>query len=223
MIDCGEADDAEELLSKLALRGAEKLDLMILTHFDSDHIGSAAAILASVPTERILLPDHSPEADDLSDYRACMEAAAKSGAELCYVHDTEALTLGGIKLTVYGAGDAEYTKNRENNRSLLLLVEHAQNRLFFAGDAEKQRLEDWLAGETVRADFLKLPHHGSYNKALPDLLASVGMRSAVITCSAKNPPDEKTLLALGDCETYLTADGDVTIVSDSAGLSLRQG
>lgn len=73
-------------------------------------------------------------------------------------------------------------------------------------------------------DFLKVPHHGVYNNALPDFFQAVGMEYAVITCSNKNPAETKTLEALESLgtETYLTANGLITVSSTPSGIQIRQ-
>ena len=64
----------------------------------------------------------------------------------------------------------------------------------FAGDIEKQRIADMLSqGRVQPCDFLKVPHHGVYNSKLEDYFSKVNMKYAVITCSDKNPAEQKTL------------------------------
>ena len=112
----------------------------------------------------------------------------------------------------------------DNNNSLLVSVTHGGNRLLFAGDIEKQRIRDLLDTGIAQYDFLKVPHHGVYNNGLPDFFRAVGMEYAVITCSNKNPAESKTLEALESLgtETYLTANGLITVSSTPSGIQIRQ-
>lgn len=217
MIDCGESDDAEELIRKL---GSEKLDLLIITHFDKDHLGAAAALIEAVEIARILEPDYAPEDPSAAEYVAYRAALSRYSGELTALRGEQTLTLGSMELTVRGAGDMLYEKNTDNNHSLFVTLKHAGNRFLFAGDAEKQRLRAELDRGVEKADFLKMPHHGSYNAALPDFLAAVEPSIAAITCSAKNPPDAKTLAALdaAGAEVYLTSDGDLRFLSTADGI-----
>ena len=96
-----------------------------------------------------------------------------------------------------------------------------ENRFFFAGDIEKQRIADLLETGVASCDVLKVPHHGVYNKQLPALFAALGMKEAVITCSEKDPADEETLAALDalGCRVWQTVNGTVRVVSDQNGLT----
>ena len=57
LIDCGEKGFGDEILGELAARGIEKLDLLIVTHFDRDHVGGAAKVIGGVEIGRVLQND----------------------------------------------------------------------------------------------------------------------------------------------------------------------
>ena len=99
-----------------------------------------------------------------------------------------------------------------------------ENRIFFVGDVEKQRIANLLEAGAASCDVLKVPHHGVYNKQLPALFAALGMKEAVITCSEKDPADEETLAALDvlGCRVWQTVNGAVRVVSDQNGLTISQ-
>ena len=73
-------------------------------------------------------------------------------------------------------------------------------------------------------DFLKVPHHGQYNSALPEYFQALGMKTAAITCSNKNPADGQTLAALESlgCKVYETVNGDVRVSSSASGIRVSQ-
>ena len=54
LIDCGQKGCGKEIAAYLAEQGIAKLDLLILTHFDKDHIGGAEKIIRSVAIDRVL-------------------------------------------------------------------------------------------------------------------------------------------------------------------------
>ena len=74
------------------------------------------------------------------------------------------------------------------------------------------------------ADVLKVPHHGVYNSKLEDYFSKVNMKYAVITCSDKNPAEQKTLdlLTAKGCRTFLTSNGTVHIRSTKSGIDITQ-
>ena len=224
LIDTGEADDAAELTAALRAAGTKTIDCLILTHFDKDHIGGAPGLLSAVGADRILYPDRPGEGESydalmrlLSDekYRAAAEPLAS---------DT-AFSVGEAQFTVSVPQKAAYDKNQDNNFSLAVTVVHAGHTLLFAGDAERERQEELIsAGLPSPVDFLKVPHHGVWNKGLDDFFSACAPVYAAVTCSDKNPAEDKTLDALSACGTkvFLTSSGNVTAVSTPGSFTVTQ-
>lgn len=224
VIDCGEESDGAEILAALRAQGISQLDYLIITHFDKDHVGGAALLLRSLSVAQVIEPDYTPENPTSAAYTTYRQALADTGVPVTALSDTLELTLGTASVTVTGTKGAVYTKNTDNNNSLLVSIVHAGNRFLFAGDIEKQRIQDLLTSGLDGYDFLKVPHHGVYNSALPELFAALQIRYAAITCSQKNPPEDKTLAALDtlNIQTYLTADGTITLTSTPSGIQITQ-
>ena len=224
LIDCAETDDGETILSVLKENRISQIDLLIVTHFDKDHIGGVPEVLSSFSVLHVIEPDYAPEnpeAEAYTAYRATLELASITPEA---VSDALDVTLGDMQLSILGAGGAAYEKNTDNNNSLVVTVTHCENRFFFAGDIEKQRIADLLEAGVSSCDVLKVPHHGVYNKQLPALFAALGMKEAVITCSEKNPADSETidrLDALG-CRVWQTVNGTVRVISNQNGITISQ-
>lgn len=224
MIDCGEAENTQEILDALNAMHVQKLDILIITHFDKDHVGGAAEILRTLPVAQVIESDYTPDNPASDSYTAYRAALAETGTEVIAVKDTQEFTAGTMQFTIQGPGEQIYSKNTDNNCSLVVTVTHAGNRLLFAGDIEKQRIRD-LLNTLQPCDFLKVPHHGVYNSALPELFSTVSPAYAVITDSGKNPADAETLEALETSGTQIfeTANGTVTVVSTQGGLKVTGG
>ena len=224
VIDCAEEDNAPAVLAALQTQHITQIDLLIVTHFDKDHIGGAADVLHHVSVQRVVEPDYEPENPESEAYTAYRAALDASGITPERVSDSLAVTLGDMQLRILGAVGVSYEKNTDNNNSLVVTLTHLENRFFFAGDIEKQRIADLLDSGVAGCDVLKVPHHGVYNKQLPALFEALGMKDAVITCSEKNPADEKTLGALESlgCRIWQTANGEVRIISKQSGITISQ-
>ena len=224
LIDCAETDDGETILSVLKENRISQIDLLIVTHFDKDHIGGVPEVLSSFSVLHVIEPDYAPEnpeAEAYTAYRAALELASITPEA---VSDALDVMLGDMQLSILGAGGAAYEKNTDNNNSLVVTVTHCENRFFFAGDIEKQRIADLLEAGVSSCDVLKVPHHGVYNKQLPALFAALGMKEAVITCSEKNPANSETidrLDALG-CRVWQTVNGTVRVISNQNGITISQ-
>lgn len=224
LIDCGESDDGTEIIKHLQEMGTDEIDCLIITHFDRDHIGGAADVIDAFPVKRLLEPDYEPESPDSEEYLAYRDAISRNQIQAEALHDDLQLKIGGMRMQIYTA-NAVYDKNIDNNNSLVVDVTHEGNRFLFAGDIEKQRIQDMLEqGQINSCDFLKVPHHGRYNSALNDLFEAASPTYAAITCSVKNPPEQETLDALEavGCIVYSTKDSEVHVRSTKNGVHVDQ-
>ena len=225
VIDAGEEDDGEKLVSFLEDQGCTKVDTLIITHFDKDHVGGADTLVESVEIGQVLLPDYQGSGTEYQDFTS---ALAERGIVPQRLTAPFAFDLGEASVLVepplsYAVKDDE--KEIDNNFSLITTVTHGENRLLFTGDAEKRRLREWLSGESAQNyNFLKVPHHGAYNKALDELLETVRPEYAVVCSSEKNPADQETLALLEQYQvsTFQTKDGNITVLSDGKRLEVSQ-
>lgn len=164
VIDCGEAENSGKILQTLKRLGVNRIDCLVITHFDKDHVGGAADILKALAVSQVLEPDYTPENPQSESYLAYWQALTDTKVPCLQVTDSKTFSLGTASVTVTGTSGKTYDKNVDNNSSLLVSVTHSGNRLLFAGDMEKQRIRDLLDTGIAQYDFLKAPHHGVYNK-----------------------------------------------------------
>ena len=215
VLDTGESDDGGELLEKLAEAGADRVDYLIITHFDKDHVGGAAELLAGIDVGTVYLPAYEGTSEE---YTAFMEALSESGITPVRLTEDVSFTFGEAEVTIEPPSSYEIedeTSDYDNNFSLITTVVHGENTLLFMGDAEKAEISDWLQnGNVTDCTLLKVPHHGVYNKALQDLIEAVSPEYSVVCDSEKNPADAETLARLADSEVFETKDGDITVISD---------
>ena len=195
-----------------------------------EQIGGAPTLLKKYKVSKLLEPDYTPvdtTAYAYMSYRNALTEAEANGkcGNTEAVSDSVDLTVSDIKLNIAGTFGKDYAKNQDNNDSLVVSLEHLGNSFLFAGDIEKQRIADMLSqGRVQPCDFLKVPHHGVYNSKLEDYFSKVNMKYAVITCSDKNPAEQKTLdlLTAKGCRTFLTSNGTVHIRSTKSGIDITQ-
>ena len=224
VIDAGETDDGKALVNFLAWREIGRVDVLLITHFDRDHVGGAARLVKKLEVGRVLLPDYEGQNEEYAALAAQLE---KSGLTPERVTKKLSFSLGDAEVLVEppAAYPAALTgEDVDNDLSLIATVTHGAQRLLFAGDAERARLREWLEEEREPCGFVKMPHHGVYNKALPELIKTVKPQYAVICDSDKNPAEERTLALLEreGVETFETKNGDVVVTSDGKSLSVTQ-
>lgn len=221
VIDTGETDDGRKLLRFLGDQGVEKADLLIVTHFDKDHVGGAARLAEQLPLGRVLLPDYEGQRPE---YKSFMAELGVLGLEPERLTEPLLLSLGGAEVLVEPP-PAYLEEVGDNDRSLITTVTYGERRLVFMGDSEKLRIRQWLAERAPQpCDFVKMPHHGDYNKALPELLAALKPRWAAICDSDKNPAAGETLSLLREvkAQAYRTSEGTVRLICDGKDLRVEQ-
>lgn len=220
LIDCGETKDGDNVLEHLKASGIDRLDCMIITHFDKDHVGGAAEILRSIEVESVITPKYEGTNQEYLDYIAAARDKNITPTEL---DEMTRFTLSDALFEVYPP-QKTYYKEGDNDYSLVVSVTHGDNKFLFAGDAEEERLSELSSQLKLEHNFLKVPHHGRYNKNTEAFLKRVNPDTSVITCSKKNPSDSETLEVLSGIgsKVYLTEDGTVTAVSDGKNIEITQ-
>ena len=213
LIDTGEKRTSKALVTALGDLGVEALDALIITHFDKDHVGGAARVLADIPVRQVLQSNYPRESDEMTAYR---EALAAAGLEPATVREEFSFSLDGVDYTVDPPREEEYADDSSNNSSLIVTAACGEKRLLFLGDAENARLNEWMAQDHGHFDLVKMPHHGSWHKPLKALVEMTQPSYAVITSSDDEPESDKTteLLEEWKVATFLTRRGAVLFTCD---------
>lgn len=182
LIDTAEAKHAEELLLRLRYFGVEKLDILILTHPDKDHIGGAPAVLSEFPVDMIV---QSPYVKESKEENALRQSYAQLGVTPVVPEDLLHIDWSGLSLDIYPAQEA--AKAGSNDSSLVTVLQHGENRLVFAGDAAAQRLQELLKTPVFPCTLYKVPHHGRDNERSAEVIEKLRPAYAIITARAAEP------------------------------------
>lgn len=214
LIDGGPSDAV--LLPQLADRGITHLDAVFLTHAHPDHCGGLPAVIDRLPVGEVWL---SPRRFTGPCAERLLAAIAARHIPLHLVRDGDAATFGAIRLTAQ-APPITFRRASENNASVVLRVQIGAHRLLLTGDVEREA-EAWLADRDLRADVLKVAHHGSRSSSTAAFLDRVQPGVAVISCGRRNVfghPHAEVLRALADRQIRVLRtdrDGTVEIVIPS--------
>ena len=225
VIDCGEEEDGEDVLDYLTQKGVEKIDILMITHFDKDHVGGADTVVEKMPVERVLMPDYEGSG---KKYKSFLNAAEEAGIEPERVAEVLSLQLGSAAVTIEPPASYEIPDSDEeydNNFSLITTVELGSNRLVFTGDIEEERISQWLeSGNVQKCDVVKIPHHGFYNEPLEKMVDIMQPSYAIICDSEKNPAEKETVSMLEEkgAQCLQTKNGDITIVCDGENIEASQ-
>ncbi|MBO5057473.1 MAG: MBL fold metallo-hydrolase [Lachnospiraceae bacterium] len=222
LIDTGYDRTSGVILDYLEKENVQKLDYLILTHFDKDHVGGADQILKQVKAGEILQPDYESDGGQYLEYREIVEEMV---LQPNVVTEAMRFSLDGAEFLIYPPEQKEY-EEEDNDFSLVVSVKYGKRSFLFAGDCERERLDELLQQEEFDLvhDVLKVPHHGKDEKNSEAFLKAVSPKAAVITCSEEEPDREKICEMLNELgtEIYLTADGTVTCLCDGDTIQIMQ-
>jgi beta-lactamase superfamily II metal-dependent hydrolase len=221
LIDGGESGTG--VLAYLQAQGVKRINLMIATHPHADHIGGLIDVLRALPVDEVVTNGQS---HTTLAYERFLDAIMAAKAVYTEVKRGDTLTLGGLNLDVLHPQAPE--GDNLNDQSVVLRLLYGTVAFLVTGDAECIAEADMLAaGETVRAQILKVGHHGSRSASSPAFLAAVQPEVAVYSSGAANSyghPHVETLAALANVGTTVygaDVNGTVIITSDGTGYQVE--
>ncbi len=197
LVDAGENDQGDTVVSYLREAGVTSLDYVIGTHPHSDHIGGLDDVIRAFDVEAVILP---PVAHTTKTFEDVLDAVQEKNLTLTQPVPGDSYDLGDAAFTIL-APQADYGDDL-NNWSVGIRLACSDGALVACGDAEAQAEEDIAAsGLTLSADVLKVGHHGSCTSTSDVFLQAVSPAWAVISCGKENSyghPHEETLKKLED-------------------------
>ncbi|MBQ6998098.1 MAG: MBL fold metallo-hydrolase [Oscillospiraceae bacterium] len=219
LVDGGNDADGGSIAAYLQMQGVEKLDLVVATHPHEDHIGGLADVIDAFPVDAVW---SSSIPNNTNAVRNFLKSVSHRGLEVVQPAVGQVFTLGTATITVLGP-----VKEYEdlNNLSLVLMVQHGNNRFLLTGDMEREAENDLVeSGADLKADVLKVGHHGSESSTGYIFLREVMPTYGIISCGKDNSyghPHEDPLSRLRDAEVMvLRTDECETIIARSDGTDI---
>ncbi len=213
MIDTGDIEHRENILSQLKSLGVTKIKNIIITHPHADHMGGFYAIAKEIPIENVY--DDGVTVDN-NMFKTYEKVIAKYKIKQQVLKKGDVLDFGnGAIFTVYAPWD-EIIKDKKgepdlNNNSIVGKLEFGKFSMLFTGDAEPTEEKCLIteANSKLFARVLKVAHHGSNKSSSEDFIKSVKPESALISVGMHNTynhPGQYTLERLNaqNVEIYRT-------------------
>lgn len=216
MIDTGLNKNGKELAKRFAQEGIDRIDLMILTHFDKDHIGGADVILENIPVRRVLMPDYLKDGKQFTQLEDGLRTSPDTVVTKLGTNESLVLSVGSAQLYVTAAHDTDYGPDEENDFSLAIRLLYGDTRFLFPGDAEDARQRELMQEGDIACDVLKVPHHGRIEDSSPAFLAACAPKIAFVTDSDEEPADPRLirLLTEAGCRVFSARNGEICVASD---------
>ena len=180
------------ILARLRAAGVRRLDVLVLTHDALDHDGGAAAVLGALPVGLVL------DGEEATPHASVRGLVAARGVRRTASDAGQLLRAGPLELRVLWPRrvPAAPPGAEPNDRATVLHVRDGAFDLLLTADAESNVV---AALDLPVVEAIKVPHHGSEDSGLPELLARLRPRAAVIEVGARNSyghPTSSTLAAL---------------------------
>jgi competence protein ComEC len=230
LIDGGPDISALGKLSSLMPFWDKSIDLVILTHPESDHMQGLLDILKTYKADYILWSGVKKNAAEYDAWINILEKQKKMGAKIIIADAGQEIKAGNVLIyTLYPLESLEGKdmKNTSNDTCVVSKLIFGSNSFLFTGDissaAEKEMVN---SGENISSDVLKVAHHGSKYSTSDLFLENAKPKIAVISVGAKNTYGHPTPEVLQRLEKFgikverTDVNGDVDFVSDGNKIKL---
>lgn len=223
LVDGGEEEDADKRLETfLNLNQVETVDMVIATHYHSDHIGAMPKVFQNCEVKRLIVPDYEPKSKAKS---RLLRLAKDEGALVSNVSEGDVLPSidPDLKISALHPRRGGFSEE-ENNNSLVLKLEYFENTVLLTGDVEEEAERTITEKYDIETDILKVAHHGSVTSTCREFLQAANPTYAVVQCGKDNRyghPHSETVAALEDDDVriYRTdLDGDITFTLTKDGI-----
>jgi competence protein ComEC len=204
--------------------GVSRVPLLVLTHLHADHVGGLSGVLRHRTVAAI---EVGPLREPVGAWHAVEGAAARGHLPVWPAAVGETREIAGVRLEVIAPNAAAHgTRSDPNNSSVVLRVHDHGHTILLTGDAEVEAQQAVLrTGVELRADVLKVPHHGSAWQSA-EFLARVHPGLAIVSVGAGNdyghpaPALLAELSRLGARTVRTDQSGDIAVCDEAGQLTL---
>lgn len=206
LVDCGSGnswkDPGADAAWQLQSMGCRRLDWLILTHYDKDHVSGVTGLLARMKVDALLVPEAE---DDAGLQSVVLAAARENGVNIRFITERECLSFGKGILAIF----PPLGSDGDNDQGLAILASAGDKDFLITGDMDSGTEEKLLAAyDLPDIEGLMAGHHGSKYATSQALLAALRPETACISVGANSygHPTEEALLRLArqGCDIYRT-------------------
>lgn len=223
LIDGGNRSNSRYYYNFIKNKNIKKIDYMIASHYDEDHISGLISILENYQVSNVLCLDYKK---DTKIYKSFKNSLKKSKANIIYPKKGDNFNISDAKIKILWPN--EYKNGIDNDNSIVLKVIHGNMSFLFTGDASIN-VENQLiySGFNLKSDVVMLGHHGSKYSTSNEFLEEVDPKLAIISVGNNNRyghPSNRVLKLLNDKNIKIfrtDMDGDITINCDGNRIKVK--
>lgn len=169
LVDSGEQTKNHELTKILKDLGIRKIDYLIISHSDTDHIGGAFDLVKYIRVKNVIFNQYEKNDKTLYFKRYVKKVHYLKQDQLIYDNNFKMIVLSPMK---------DY--NDINDNSLVFILEVFNLKILFTGDISKKVEKDIIKEYQINVDFYKVAHHGSTTSTSIEFINKIKYRYAVI-------------------------------------------
>lgn len=224
LIDAGESDKGNVVVSYLKNHNINSIDYAVVTHPHSDHFGGMKTVLENIEAKNVVLTEAN---NTTRSWEKLIDYIDEKNYNVMFPKTNDKYSLGDATITAY----IPEVNDELNNCSIVMKAEYNGFSAILTGDAEKSEEKLILeSGFDVSANVLKAGHHGSKTSTSKDFLEAVNPTIALISCGENNDyghPNKETITKFQNkgIEMYRTDElGDIDVIfTDKITVSTENG
>lgn len=218
-------DIGENVLNNYLLnRGITRLDYIMASHFDEDHSQGFVFLLKNMKVKNVII---SEQYKTSSIYEQFKQICKKQNIQIIYVKSGDEIRIKDLAFKILHPKSKEnqISENPLNNNAIVCMVKYKNRRILFTGDIEKVAENEMVKEYTngLKADILKVGHHGSKTSTTKEFLDLINPSVALIGVGQNNKfghPNEDVIKRLEEknIQIYRTDEmGEISVIIDKNG------
>lgn len=218
-------DIGENVLNNYLLnRGITRLDYIMVSHFDEDHSQGFIFLLKNMKVKNVII---SEQYKTSSIYEQFKQICKKQNIQIIYVRSGDEIRIKDLAFKILHPKSKEnqISENPLNNNAIVCMVKYKNRRILFTGDIEKVAENEMVKEYTngLKADILKVGHHGSKTSTTKEFLDFINPSVALIGVGQNNKfghPNEDVIKRLEEknIQIYRTDEmGEISVIIDKDG------